>query len=288
MSLQSGFSLLPLGSVPSFQSSPVTPIAHFGEYAIHTLDFCSEDVVSDVFAKTCARGNPLLQGRPYADLVTLGRAIYRKSLPLGFSQVAMHKGKCIALNTSWDVAEGGAWKDSGLTMPASVAAHAACAKACFETLDQDAEGPIIFAAFCGVLPGHSGQLFGVLGVSTLIMARDMGYKRSFLYTVLPVIIGRSAGDERLKRTEEHKISWLKFEDMPSDNEAVVQELKDLGGTSQITNVCTTWSAGSEYIGALAPVVKLDEETLTAKTHEIAYSHLARLGHKSMTQHTAKL
>merc|ERR1712048_861105 len=85
-----------------------------GDYTIYPLEYCSEDEAAELFRKMAARGNPgnpVLQGRPAADLKLLGRAMYRKSNLLKLGQVAVHKGEPVAMYVSWDVATGGVWQD---------------------------------------------------------------------------------------------------------------------------------------------------------------------------------
>merc|ERR1711865_414174 len=47
-----------------------------------------------------------------------------------------HEGKSVGLGCCWDYAEGGVWANSGFEMPASLAAHGACGKACFDAVEQ--------------------------------------------------------------------------------------------------------------------------------------------------------
>jgi hypothetical protein len=97
-----------------YDKGDIPSLLTMGEYTMYPMEFCTEDQVAKLFSKICQRGNPVLQGRPAADLILLGRAMYRKAKVLSLGQVAVHKGQPVALGFSWDVADGGVWKDSGL------------------------------------------------------------------------------------------------------------------------------------------------------------------------------
>jgi len=125
-----------ISSLPSvINQNQIPSLGTHGEYAAYPLEVVTEDQASKLFSKICQRGNPVLQGRPAADLVLLGRAMYRKAMLNRLRQVYFHtSGELVAIGFSWDVATGGVWQDTGLEMPASLEAHAACGKAAFDSL----------------------------------------------------------------------------------------------------------------------------------------------------------
>lgn len=207
------------------------PLGHVGEYTFCPLGHCGEEQIATLFSKVAVRGNPLLQGRRHAELMTLGRAVYRKALPLGLSQVVMYKGKPVALNTAWDSAEGLAWDDSELSMPDSMGADAAVAKACLNVLPVDDTTPTLFAAFVGVLNPHSRKLSGILGLTGQIVARAMGFKKSLRLSVLmnSVEYHNAAEDSEVRRCLP-----LHFADIKTDDEAVRAELAELGGVAHVS------------------------------------------------------
>lgn len=251
--------------VSAFISDPSTKVGTYGEYDIYPLQYCKEDAVAHLFAKTCQRRNPLLQGRPQEDLVLLGRAIYRKTLPLGISQVAMYKGEPVALNTIWDLAEGGAWKDSGLEAPDSLQSHAEVAKACFGRLaDADAEEgndttlPTVFSAFGGVAPPHDGKLFGKMGLTGIHLAKELGYERSFQYTVLASLIGRSQGGDAFKRSKvQRTLKPVNFAEIESGSDATRADLKELNGVSRMSVTHLSFMCSDPYMQLVAMAVKAE-------------------------------
>jgi len=251
--------------VSAFISDPSARVGSYGEYEIYPLQYCSEDAVALLFAKTCQRRNPLLQGRPQEDLVLLGRAIYRKTLPLGISQVAMYRGEPVGLNTIWDAAEGGAWKGSGLEMPASMSAHAEVAKASFARLaDADAEDnndssmPTVFAAFGGVMPPHDGKLFGKMGITGIMLAKELGYTRSFQYTVLSSLIGRTQNGDAFKRSKvQRTLKPVQFAEIESGSDATRADLKELNGVCRMSVTHTSFMTSNTYMQLTAMSVKAD-------------------------------
>lgn len=263
--------------VGTFISDPSTKVGSYGEYDIYPLQYCSEDAVAHLFAKTCQRRNPLLQGRPQEDLVLLGRAIYRKTLPLGISQVAMYRGEPVALNTIWDLAEGGAWKGSGLETPESLQAHAEVAKACFGRLaDADAEEgnpdsgmPTVFAAFGGVAAPHDGKLFGKMGLAGIYLAKEMGYERSFQYTVLASLIGRSEGKDAFKRSKVMRtLKPVHFAEIESESDATRADLKELDGISRMSVTHLSFMCSDPYMQLVAMAVKAeDSEEISVPARE---------------------
>jgi len=252
-----------------------TLLGHFGEYEIYPLQACSEDQIADLFTKVCQRGNPLLQGRPREDLVLLGRAFYRKCLPLGMSQVSLHKGVPVALNTLWDAAEGGVWEGSGLTIPESMQAHAEVGKASFARLDPNDESRLLFAAFGGVDVPHSGKLFGVMGMIGFFMARKSGFKRSFQFSVLEKsVLARTKSHKSLQTNDVHKVlPPVLFADIVAENEVVQAELIEIGGVSKISVGLLSFMTSDYYIPAVASACRATPEELKEASKPMAARQL---------------
>lgn len=267
-----------------------TLLGRFGEYEIYPLQACSEDKIADLFSKVCQRTNPLLKGRPHEDLILLGRAIYRKCLPLGMSQVAMLKGEPVALNANWDAAEGGAWKDSGLTMPASLGAHAEVAVASFGRLNPDEKNSRVFCcAFNGVNPPHTGKLFGVMGLTGLYVAHASGFKKSFQYSVLANILGRTQGNSHLAENEfQRHIEPVPFASIATSNEVVRTELKEMNGESRGSVTHLSWMTSKGYIPAIAAAVRATPEELTGAARECADRHLEILKGRNASAPSSRL
>lgn len=238
----------------------------------------------------CQRTNPLLQGRPRDDLVLLGRAMYRKCLPLGMSTVAMHMGQPVALNTVWDAAEGGAWKDSGLAMPASLEAHAEIAGACFAQLDPNDGSRVLFAAFCGVSYPHTGKLFGVMGLIGLYLAHASGFDKSFQYSVLAEsLLARTKGNSNLAENEfQRHIKPVPFGDVTPENEDVRAELKELNGVARGSVTHLKWMTSKGYIPAIAAAVRATPEELTSAAQPCANKHTEVLRWRNASAPISKL
>lgn len=243
-------------SLEVHDQSEIPALATFGEYTMYPMEYCTEEQVAKLFSKVCQRGNPVLQGRPVADLHLLGRAMYRKSNILRLGQVAVHKGQPIALGCCWDVTEGGVWKDSGFEMPASMAAHAAAGKAAFESLETRSD-KTFFAAFYGVAPSHNAALFGYLAISSFMMAKAMGFQDGFQYTLLPTLIGRGGGVFEKHGTDSENMNWMiKFADVPADSADVSAELADLDGNLNISLTDLNYALGEAYMARAAGTVRL--------------------------------
>jgi len=240
-----------------------------GDYSIYPMEVCSEDQIVRLFVKVSQRGNPVLQGRPVADLALLGRAMYRKTMLLRMGQVVMHKGKPVALSCNWDAAAGGVWAGSGLTMPASLSVHAAIGRAAFDSLPEQQDSTF-FAAFYGVLPPHpGGPLFGVLGLASAMMAKEMGFEHTFQYTLLPTLLKRGAFG-----ASHGGASWgIKFADVPTADVAVSRELTELAGTVNCSVMTLEYATGPEYVGQAARVVRMDPAAMMAPCRAIASQHV---------------
>jgi hypothetical protein len=254
-----------------YESTPQTTLLTYGEYTFHPMQFCAEKDVAKLFTKVCQRGNPVLQGRPFADLELLGKAMYRKSTKLGMGQVAMHKGKLVALGCCWDAAEGGVWQDSGLEMPASLAAHAACGKACFDAVPKR-DRRTLFCAFYGVAPPHSAHCFGIMAMSHFVMAQQMGFEDSFQFTLLPTLKGKGVFSD--SKTNNDSMNWaMKFTDVKSERAEVLAELQELGGSINLQVTSISYSLGDEYLQLGAATVRMKPAELLRHRTVAGSNHL---------------
>jgi len=255
----------------------IPALATIGEYTVYPLEYSTEDDVAKLFSRVCQRGNPVLQGRPAADLVVLGRAMYRKAKLISTGQVVVHKtGEVVALGFGWDVAEGGVWKNSGLEMPASLAAHAACGKEAFDSLT--ARGKTFFGAFYGVLPPHDGVFFGFLAVSGFMMARERGFLDGFQYTLLQTLTKRGAGVFGKFGKGDDNMNWhLEFAEIADkvDNKAVSDEIREIGGTVNVSLTNLDYAIeGEEWMARCAKTVRLESaEHMRAPSQEMATNQL---------------
>jgi len=131
------------------------PLCVVDGYELHPLRHCSENAVAEAFVQICQRGNPALQGRPLEDLTVLGRALYRKAGHQPFAVAFTSEGsrEPVALNLGWDLANGSVW--DGITVPASLACHAAIAGAALEppssgydrNIQPRSSGPLVSSQF---------------------------------------------------------------------------------------------------------------------------------------------
>jgi hypothetical protein len=262
--------------VAAIDVAPPTTLITHGEYTIHPMQFAPEKDVARLFTKVCQRGNPVLQGRPFADLERLGMAMYRKSTKLGMGQVAMHDGKLVALGCCWDAAEGGVWTDTGLEMPPSLAAHAACGKACFDAWDAVPEAgnsKTLFCAFYGVLPPHSAHCFGIMATSHFKMSEQMGFEYSFQFTLLPTLKGRGVFSDSKSNTDSR--NWaMKFSDVASERKDVLEELSDLGGSINLQLTRIAYNLSDEYMTLAAATVRMKTADELRRPQEItAANHM---------------
>jgi hypothetical protein len=251
---------------------PQSALVTYGEYTIHPMSTCSEAEVAVLFTKVCQRGNPVLQGRPFKDLEMLGKAMYRKCAKLGMGQVTKHNDKAVGLGCCWDLAEGGVWAGSGMEMPVSLAAHAACGKACFDALPQRGR-KTLFVAFYGMLPPHSAHCFGIMAMSHFAMGKAMGFDEAFQFTLLPTLKGKGVFADD-KRTED-SLNWpMNFADVASDRTEVLEELKELGGSINLQLTALDYNLGDEYLKMGAATIRMKKpEDLGRLRDETASSHL---------------
>jgi len=258
---QSALVSTPQAQVSKQQEFPV--LATLGKYTIYPMEWCTEDQIAKLFSKVCQHGNPVLQGRPAADLRLLGRAMYRKANLLRLGQVAVHKGEPVAMYVSWDVATGGVWQDSGLEMPASMAAHAACGKGAFDLLKaRGSRGKTLFSAFGGVLPGHDAVLFCHFGVCSFMMAKELGFEDGFQFSLLPTMHKRAGGVFAKFGPDKANKQWdLSFDEVADGtaDKAVADQIRETGGKLSISLTNIDWALtgeGDEWMKRAAATVRL--------------------------------
>lgn len=252
----------------------MAPFLTLGDYTVMPMEHCTEQQVARLFAKVCQRGNPVLQGRPAADLLLLGKAMYRKCQIGRTGTVAMYRGQPVALACGWDMAEGGVWAGSGFEMPASLAAHAACGKACFDSFEQRKRATsTYFAAFYGVVPPHSVKLFGYLGYANFGIARELGFQDTFQFTLIPALLKKGLFSEQGIPEEDTMNYPLKFVDVASDREEVRAELKELGGTINISLTRLGYCWTPEYRKMAAKICGMESEEMCGPADLIAANHM---------------
>jgi len=259
------------------------------------LEKIPEDQAAKLFSKICQRGNPVLQGRPVADLLVLGKAMYRKAMLMRLGQVFLHtsSGDPVALGFSWDVAEGGVWKDSGLEMPASLAAHAACGKAAFDSLPpQQRSDKNFFGGFFGVLPPHDGVLFGILAVCSFMMAHELGFQDGFQFTLLPTLNKRGGVFGKFGEDSDN-LNWhVPFAEIATAK-VVSEELAEMAGTVNVSLTSLDYAInGEEWMARCAATVRLQttEEMRRPPAH-MCTNHLQWLRQTqstSLTQSTSMI
>lgn len=244
-----------------------------GEYKFYPMEFCAEEQVATLFSKICQRGNPVLLGRPVADLVLLGRAMYRKAKILRTGLVAMLGDEPIAIGFSWDHADGGVWKDSGLERPASLEAHAACGGAAFESLPKRSE--TFFGGFYGSLPGHKTEIFGILAVSNFVLGKALGFGDTFQFTLLPSLNARGGVFGAFGK-EEDNYNWnVKFADVAVGKEGpVADELRELDGNMTLSRTSNNFVLTDDYMEKAAQTVRLPTaQSMREPTELMAANHL---------------
>lgn len=281
-----------VSSLPSvIDQNEIPSIGTYGEYTAYPLEVVTEDQAATLFSKICQRGNPVLQGRPAADLVMLGRAMYRKAMLNRLGQVYFHtSGELVALGFSWDVLTGGVWQDTGLEMPASLEAHAACGKAAFDSLQtKKRSDKNYFAGFFGVLPPHDGVLFGIMAVCSFMMARELGYQDGFQYTLLPTLNKRGGVFAKFGEDADN-LNWhLPFAEIVADK-AVSEELAEIGGTVNVSLTNLDYAiVKDEWIARAAATVRLQSgEEMRKPSSLTCNNHLQWLQSQSTNMITSRL
>jgi len=162
----------------------MAPLYTTGPYALYPLHVCSAEAIAKLFVKICARGNPILQGKPAADLYLLGLAFYKKSVGSVMSLVFLKGVEPVALMFGWDLVQGGVWKDTS-GPPQSLACHSAIGAAVFASKPVTTlPGQDMFMAFAGVALPHPGQiLLHAMQIMAIFSAAAAGYSNTFAYAV---------------------------------------------------------------------------------------------------------
>lgn len=226
-------------------STPPSVLLTHGEYTIQPMSTCSEEEVALVFCKVCQRGNPVLQGRPFEDLELLGKAMYRKCATLGMGQVTKHDGQIVGLGYCWDAAEGGVWANSGLEMPASLAAHAACGKACMDSLPNRGRKTLLIA-FYGLVAPHPVRYYIIMGLASYALGMAMGFEDGFVFTIHPTLVGKGIFSDDTYNDE--SLNWaMNFTDVASEKSEVLEELKELGGSIKMQLTSLSYNLSDEFM-----------------------------------------
>lgn len=255
------------------------------------MEHCTEEQVAKLFAKVCQRGNPVLQGRPAADVLLLGKAMYRKCRFGRTGTVAMHHGEPVAIGCGWDMDLGGVWAGSGLEMPASLAAHAACGKACMDVFEHSkrANKSTFFAAFYGVVVPHSVKLFGWLGCAHLYLAEKMGFEDTFQYTLIPTLLKRGVMSEKDAIPGEDTLNYsVNFDDVHSDKAEVRAELSELGGTINISLSSLGYVMTPNHKKMMAGIIGMKADELCVPADLIATNQLKWIQRQSSDRITSRL
>jgi len=267
----------------------MAPFLTLGEYTIMPMEFCSEEQVAQLFAKVCQRGNPVLQGRPMGDLVKLGQAMYRKSNIMKTGNVAMYQGAPVALGCGWDTAEGGVWAGSGLEMPSSLAAHAACGKAAFDSFNEKKTSEsTYFAAFFGVLPTHNVKLFGFCGFSNFCIAHKLGFQDSFQYTLIPSLTKKGLFTEKDNAGGQSINYPMPFAEVPSDIPEVSAELRELGGNINLSLTKLDFIMSPTYQKMAAAICGMTGPELSKPSELIATNQLKWIQSQASKRITSRL
>jgi len=198
-------SVLDQSAIPFMVSSLGKPLCLLDGYAMYPLSACTENTIATTFAKICQRGNQLLQGKPTADLIILGRALYRKSVTFPASSCFLHgpDSECVAFVLGWDAADGGIWDDD-VPCPASLASHSAVATAVLACVPvgsggrilPNVRGEVVYSAFGGVCLGHPAWIFAASFAYMFRASERLGFCTYFAYMHHPKLIR----DQEVMRT----------------------------------------------------------------------------------------
>jgi hypothetical protein len=182
------------------------------------------------------------------------------------------------------VADGGVWKDSGLEMPASLAAHAACGKAAFDSLSM--RGQTFLVGFVGVLPPHDGVLFGYMASAAFTVGHALGFKDGFQFTLLPTLNKRGGVFQKFG-DDESNLNWnIKFADFAANiaDAEVSKEIRDLDGNINLSRSSLDYIVGDEWMARAAATVRLaTADDMRAHAQPLATNHVNWL--KRQTQST---
>jgi hypothetical protein len=200
------------------------PLFTTGPYALYPLHVCSEEAVATLFVKICARGNPILQEKPAADLYHLGVAFYRKSVGSAISTVFLKGVEPVALMFGWDVFHGGVWKGTS-GPPESLVCHAAIGAAIFASKPHATTmpGQDMFMAFTGVALPHPGLvLMHAMKIMSAFSASAAGYTNFFGYAVHAKTIEEA---QALPDEPGVRRSWnVSYRDIEVSDQAVREEM----------------------------------------------------------------
>jgi len=197
-------------------------------------------------------------------------------------------GEPVAIGCGWDLALGGVWAGSGLEMPASLSAHAACGQACFESFEQRKRASTFFIAFYGVVVPHSVKLFGWLGFSQFYLADKLGFKDCFMYTLIPTLTKRGMLSEKDVVSQETMAYALNFADIPSDRAEVKAELEAIGGTINVSLSNMGYIMSPHHKKTSARVVGMTSDEMCGPAELIGTNHFNWLQSQFSGQITSSL
>lgn len=203
------------------------PLFATGGYALYPLRAVSEEAAAKLFVKVCARGNPILQGKPAADLFRLGVALYNKSVNSVMGLVFIKGGEPVAITFGWDLVDGGAWKGTS-GPPKSLACHAATGEAMFASMPHvSMPGQDAFLAFTGVAPPHPGLLLmHSMQVMACLGSAAAGYNAMFGFAVHAATIKQAAA--YVPNDKGNRVGWfMKYSDIETTDPEVREELCSL-------------------------------------------------------------
>jgi hypothetical protein len=220
--------------------------------------------------KICARGNPILQGKPPADLHRLGVAFYKKSVGSVTSMVFLKGDEPVALMFGWDSFHGGVWKGTS-GPPESLVCHATIGAAIFESkpCETTMPGQEMFVAFGGVALPHPGQLLmSSMQVMSVLSAAAAGYISSFGYSVHPKTIEQS---QSIPEEPGVRQVWrVTYSDIEVADVAVQEEMCNIHpGTAE----CSVTSLAFTVNNVKQMVPALEEMCRPGVARMLAYSHV---------------
>jgi len=199
------------------------PLFTTGPYALYPLHVCSEEAIAKLFVKLCARGNPVLQAKPAADLYRLGVAYYKKSVGSVASIVFLKGDEPVAMTVGWDVYHGGVWKGTS-GPPDSLVCHAAIGAAMFASKPHETTmpGQDLFLAFAGVARPHPGQLLlTAMMTMNCLSASAAGCTNLFGYATHAKTIEQSQS----RPDEPGRCTWrVSYSDIEVTDQAVREEM----------------------------------------------------------------
>jgi hypothetical protein len=241
-----------------------------GEYYLYPLHVCSAEAVAELFVKICARGNPILQGKPSADLHRLGIAFYKKSVGSVASLVFLKGDEPVALMFSWDSFHGGVWKGAS-GPPESLLCHAAIGMAIFASkpCEVTLPGQEMFMAFGGVALPHPGPiLLHSMQIMAILSASAAGYINSFGYSVHPKTIEQS---QSIPAEPGVRQVWsVTYSDIEVADVTIHEEMCNIHpGTAECS--VTSIASSVSKVHQMAP--SLAEDFRPGVARMLAYSHV---------------